>query len=60
MGNPNRARSMIEYLLARGQNNFLRRRQRFELSHNLDPEATIPAQTNWLVRLAIYASTCVG
>jgi hypothetical protein len=37
MGNLNRARSIIECLLARGRNNFLCRRQRFELSHNLDP-----------------------
>jgi hypothetical protein len=35
MGNPDRRRSTIECLLARGQNNFLRRRQRSEFSHNL-------------------------
>jgi hypothetical protein len=27
-------------LMARGQNNFLRRRKRFEFSHSLDPERT--------------------
>jgi hypothetical protein len=37
MGYPNRTVSMIECLLARGQNNFLRRRKRFEFSHSLDP-----------------------
>jgi hypothetical protein len=35
MGNPNRTVSMIECLLARGQNNFLRRRKRFEFPHSL-------------------------
>jgi hypothetical protein len=35
MSNPNRTVSMIECLLARGQNNFLRRRKRFEFSHSL-------------------------
>jgi hypothetical protein len=40
MGNPNRTRSMSECILARRQNNFLRRRQRFEFPHSLDPERT--------------------
>jgi hypothetical protein len=38
MGNPNRTVSMIECLLARGQNNFLRRRKRFEFPQSLGQE----------------------
>ena len=40
MGNPNRTVSMIECLVARGQNNFLRRRKRFEFPHNLGQKQT--------------------
>jgi hypothetical protein len=38
MGNPNRARSIVECLPARGRNNFLCRGQRFAFSHNLGQE----------------------
>jgi hypothetical protein len=41
MGNPNRTVSMIECLLARGQNNFLRRRKRFEFPHSLGQNPTL-------------------
>jgi hypothetical protein len=41
MGNPNRTVSMIECFLVVGQNNFLRRRKRFEFSHSLGHFETI-------------------
>jgi hypothetical protein len=55
MGNPNRARSMIECLPARGQNNFLRRRKRFEFPHSLGHKRSLVGQGYRNMLLGIFA-----